>query len=130
MTIRFGDTDPAGLVYYPNIFHYWHVAMEEFFALHCGISYDRLVREQRIGFPTVQVQSQFLHPVFYSDVVELRVQIARVGRTSLTLDYKLKRVGDEAMCANSEQVHVAMDLDTRRPVEIPQFLRDRLTAET
>lgn len=39
MKIRFGDTDPAGLVYYPNIFHYFHIAMEEYFSAHCGISY-------------------------------------------------------------------------------------------
>ncbi|MCA1633568.1 MAG: hypothetical protein LC802_07595 [Acidobacteria bacterium] len=29
ITVRFGDTDPAGLVYYPNIFHYFHIALEE-----------------------------------------------------------------------------------------------------
>jgi len=32
ITVRFGDTDPAGLVYYRNIFHYFHIALEEFFA--------------------------------------------------------------------------------------------------
>ena len=126
LTIRFGDTDPAGLVYYPNIYHYWHIAMEEFFAIRCRISYHQLVKNERIGFPTIQVQTQFQHPVFYGDEVEIPISIAQIGRTSLTLDYKLKRVGDDMICANSQQVHVAMDLDTRRPVEIPQFLRDRL----
>ena len=43
ITVRFGDTDPAGLVYYPNIFHYFHIAMEEFFADRCGISYQKLM---------------------------------------------------------------------------------------
>jgi 4-hydroxybenzoyl-CoA thioesterase len=127
MTIRFGDTDPAGLVYYPNIYHYWHVAMEEFFAGQCGISYHRLVKEERIGFPTVQIQTQFSHPLFYGDEVEILISIAQIGRSSLTLDYELMRVGDNTICAASKQVHVAMDLDTRRPVDIPQFLRDRLT---
>lgn len=32
ITVRFGDADPAGLVYYPVLFHYCHAAMEEFFA--------------------------------------------------------------------------------------------------
>ena len=40
ITVRFGDADPAGLVYYPTFFHYFHIAMEEFFAARCGISYQ------------------------------------------------------------------------------------------
>ncbi|MBC7911107.1 MAG: acyl-CoA thioesterase, partial [Pyrinomonadaceae bacterium] len=39
--VRFGDADPAGLVYYPVIFHYFHIALEEFFAACCGITYHR-----------------------------------------------------------------------------------------
>jgi 4-hydroxybenzoyl-CoA thioesterase len=30
--IRFGDIDRAGIVYYQRFMHYFHVALEEFFA--------------------------------------------------------------------------------------------------
>lgn len=55
--IRFGDTDPAGLVYYPNIFPYFHIPMEEFFSTQCGVGYDQLLAAERIGFPTVNIQT-------------------------------------------------------------------------
>ena len=126
MTVRFGETDPAGLVYYPNIFHYLHIAMEEFFAARCGITYHRLVTEERIGFPTVQVQTEFTQPFVYGDMVVIQISVAKIGRSSLTLDYLLKKAGEDEACANSRQVHVAIDLDTRRPVAIPQFLLDGL----
>jgi YbgC/YbaW family acyl-CoA thioester hydrolase len=129
MTVRFGDTDPAGLVYYPNVFHYLHEAMEEFFAARCGITYHQLVARERIGFPTVNVQAEFLHPLVYGDVVEVMIKVDKIGQTSLTLDYALKKVGDQAVCATSRQVHVSMDLDTRRPVSIPQFLLDGISDE-
>ncbi len=32
LVVRFGDLDPAGIVYYPRYGHLCHVAMEEFFA--------------------------------------------------------------------------------------------------
>jgi len=32
LKIRFGDIDRAGIVYYPRFMHYFHVALEEFFA--------------------------------------------------------------------------------------------------
>ena len=57
ITVRFGDCDPAGLVYYPVLFHYCHAAMEEFFAARCGKPYARLTQEERLGFPTVNVRA-------------------------------------------------------------------------
>ncbi len=64
--IRFGDTDPARLVYYPNIFHYFHIAMEEFFSNRC-CAYDQLLKAERIGFPTVNIQTEFRTPILYGD---------------------------------------------------------------
>ena len=32
LKIRFGDIDRAGIVHYPRFMHYFHVALEEFFA--------------------------------------------------------------------------------------------------
>jgi 4-hydroxybenzoyl-CoA thioesterase len=123
ITVRFGDCDPAGLVYYPVILHYFHVAMEEFFAARCPMSYERLMREERIGFPTVNVRAEFLAPIAYGDEIEIEVVIARVGDSSATFRYGARRASDATLCARSEQVHVAMNLDTRRPVRVPADLR-------
>ena len=38
LKIRFGDIDRAGIVYYPRFMHYFHVALEEFFAGKLGMS--------------------------------------------------------------------------------------------
>jgi 4-hydroxybenzoyl-CoA thioesterase len=123
ITVRFGDCDPAGLVYYPVIFHYFHVAMEEFFAARCGTTYERLMREERIGFPTVNVQAEFSAPMVYGDEIEIEVEVSRVGDSSATFVYAARRASDAILCARSEQVHVAMNLDARRPVSVPTQLR-------
>lgn len=121
--VRFGDADPAGLVYYPVIFHYCHVAMEEFFAERCGIAYHTLMSEEGIGFPTVNVQAEFFVPLVYGDEAEVEVSASHVGRSSVTLEYNIRRAGDNILCARSTQIHVAMSLDTRRPVPIPDRYR-------
>ena len=36
LTVRFGECDPAGIVYMPRILHYFHVASEELFAAVTG----------------------------------------------------------------------------------------------
>src|SRR5947208_3604728 len=123
ISVRFGDCDPAGLVYYPVIFHYCHIAMEEFFAARCGTSYARLMADERIGFPTVNIQSEFFVPLIYGDEAEIEVSVARVGESSVTFEYAVRRVLDNTLCARSVQVQVAMDLDTRRAVPIPERYR-------
>jgi 4-hydroxybenzoyl-CoA thioesterase len=123
ITVRFGDCDPAGLVYYPALFHYCHVAMEEFFAARCGVSYARLMSESRLGFPTVNARAEFSAPFVYGDEVEVEVFVSRAGRSSATFEYRLRRAGEAEPRASATLVQVAMNLDTRRPVEIPEGLR-------
>ena len=123
ITVRFGDTDPAGLVYYPNLFHYFHVAMEEFFAARCGISYQKLMAEERIGFPTVNVEAEFLLPLVYGDEAVVEVLVSGVGRSSATFEYQIRRASDNALCARARLVHVAMNLDERRAVAISDHYR-------
>jgi 4-hydroxybenzoyl-CoA thioesterase len=121
--VRFGDTDPAGFVYYPNLLHYFHVAMEEFFAARCGISYQRLMAEERTGFPTVKVEAEFFVPLMYGDEALVEVIVHAVGRSSATFDYSIRRAGDHVLCARGRLVHVAMNLDERCAVTISDDLR-------
>ena len=121
--VRFGDCDPAGLVYYPVIFHYCHIAMEEFFAGRCKIAYHNLMADERIGFPTVNAQAEFFVPLVYGDEAEIEVSVVRVGNSSLTFEYSIRRAGDGTLCARSRNVHACMNLETRRAVPIPEPYR-------
>lgn len=121
--VRFGDCDPAGLVYYPVLFHYCHGAMEEFFATRCGVSYARLMAERRLGFPTVNVRAEFFAPFVYGNEAEVEVWASAVGRTSVTFEYRLRRASDRVLCASATHVQVAMNLDERRAVPVPEDLR-------
>ena len=118
--VRFADADPAGLVYYPVIFHYFHIALEEFFAARCRVPYDKLIREERLGFPTVKTEAEFFVPLVYGDEVDLEIFVSRIGSSSVTFEYRARRAQDATLCAQATQVHVAMDMDTRRAVPIPE----------
>jgi 4-hydroxybenzoyl-CoA thioesterase len=121
--VRFGDCDPAGLVYYPVIFHYCHVAMEEFFAERCGVAYSKLMADERLGFPTVNVQGEFFVPLVYGDEAEIEVSVARVGQSSVTFEYRVRRAYDHTLCAHFTNVHASLNLDTRRAVPIAERYR-------
>jgi 4-hydroxybenzoyl-CoA thioesterase len=123
LPVRFGDCDPAGFVYYPVLFHYFHLGLEEFFAARCGSSYAALMSEQRLGFPTVFIETEFRRPLIYGDEFELETWVSQMGDSSATFEYRIRRGSDGAECARSTQVQVCMNLDSRKAVPIPAVLR-------
>ena len=129
LPVRFADCDPAGFVYYPVLFHYFHVGLEEFFAAQCELSYATLMSEHRLGFPTVKVETSFSAPLTYGDEFELHTRVVETGNSSAKFEYRITRLTDGVECARSIQTHVCMDLDTRGSVTIPDWLRGRFNAD-
>lgn len=125
LTVNFGDTDPAGLVYFPNIFHYCHIAMERFFDEVCGVSYSELITDQQLGFPTARIDAEFKAPLRYGDVINIEITVSDIGHKSLSLSYKVKN-GESVVCAEVSQVVVAMDLGKHASVSIPDSIRKSL----
>ncbi len=122
--VRFADCDPVGFVYYPTVLHYCHVCMEEFFAARCGITYQKLLDEERIGFATVKIEAEYFLPLVYGDTAEVELVISDLGRSSARFNYSIKRANDAVLCAQSSQIQVAMDIDKRRAIALPDKYRN------
>ena len=122
--VRFGDVDHAGIAYYPNLYHYCHIAFEEFFEEFVGTPYPKLVEQEHIGFPTVRVESYFRRPINYGDVLDVRVGVVRVGESSVTFEFRASRAGEGDLRFASSHICVAVDMTTFKPVRIPPYLRE------
>lgn len=121
--VRFGDVDKAGIVYYPRIFHYLHIAQEDFFAERVGVAYHRVTGDERIGFPTVSDSTDFLKALKYGDTLEIAVHISRVGQSSVTFEFRVHKTGSDELLVRSSQVKVAVNMDTWEKVAIPEKYR-------
>jgi YbgC/YbaW family acyl-CoA thioester hydrolase len=123
LIVRFGDVDKAGIVYYPVIFHYLHIAQEDFFAEYARMPYHRLIEQERIGFPTVTDFTEFIEPIRYGDVLEILVYISQIGRSSVTFEFSIHKAGTGQLLVKSSQTKVAVNIDTWKPIEIPDKYR-------
>jgi YbgC/YbaW family acyl-CoA thioester hydrolase len=121
--IRFDDVDGAGIVYYPKFFHLCHAAFEDFFDTVASIPYPDLIRDRRLGFPTVAIESTFTAPLVYGDVAVVDLSVAKVGRTSVTFAYRIRRRSDGESCFEARVTTVLIDLDSQRPQPLPAELR-------
>lgn len=124
--VRFGDVDPASIVYYPRFLHYCHIAMEELLQEALGISYAELTRERSLGFPTVRVEADYRRPLRYGDLVEVETAIERLGGSSVTWRYRLYRRGEDDPVATVRVVTVAVDMRDLSKRELPPWVREAL----
>jgi acyl-CoA thioesterase FadM len=83
---------------------------------------------ERIGFPTVNTQAEFFVPIVYGDELDLEIFVSQTGNSSATFQYNARRTSDGTLCARATQIHVAMNLDTRRPAAIPEKYRRAFAA--
>ena len=124
--VRFGHVDQAKIVYYPHLFHFGHVAMEQTFEEVLGVSYpDLLVRDRR-GFPAVRIETDFLEVVPYGERLRIAVSVVRIGTTSVTWRFDATRASDGARAFRTTVVTVCVDMDTFRPTPVPTTLRPAL----
>jgi 4-hydroxybenzoyl-CoA thioesterase len=126
LKIRFGDIDRAGIVYYPRFMHYFHVALEEFFAGALGIEYHDVVETHRIGLPTVHLETNFSRPFSYGDNIEVEVSVLEVGRSSITFGYRVFKQGENDPRIVGHNVTVCLDMDTFKKLVIPPWFRQLL----
>ncbi|KAB1083798.1 acyl-CoA thioesterase [Neorhizobium galegae] len=85
--VTFGDCDPAGIAFYPNIFrwlaksfHDWLRTMGGHASI-CG-------KLESIGLGVIEAQSQFQHPLTDGDVLIVSIAIREWGNKTLGLTYE------------------------------------------
>jgi 4-hydroxybenzoyl-CoA thioesterase len=121
--IRFDDVDGAGIVYYPHYFHLCHAAFEDFFDDAAPLSYPEMIRDRRMGFPTVSIESDFSAPLAYGDVAVIEMTVAKLGTSSVQLHFKIRRKRDGEGCFRAKITTVYMNLDTQKAQPVDTELR-------
>jgi 4-hydroxybenzoyl-CoA thioesterase len=122
--VRFADVDHAGIVYYPRFFHYFHLAFEELFRVRMGPrAYVDLLDRDRVGFPAVRAEADYVAPLSFGDSAEIELTVERLGRSSISFRYQVWRGAEEArprtLCATGKVVCAVVDLSAFKSVPVP-----------
>ena len=124
--IRFGDCDPAGIVFFPAFFAMANGMIEDWFGDALGIDFHALHGTRRIGTGFVHAEADFFTPGMMGDRIALTPIVTRIGGGSYALTVHIHREDDEL--ARLHLVTATTDLDARRAVRIPDDLRAALAA--
>ena len=124
--VGFSDTDAQGIVYYGRYLPYIDLARVEYHRRLGLLGME--VGEPGVEFVTRACTIEYEAPAVFDDELEVWVRIARIGRTSLTYEFAVYRARDDVLLVTGTQTTVLVDLDERKPCEIPQDLRETLRA--
>jgi 4-hydroxybenzoyl-CoA thioesterase len=123
--VRFADCDPAGIVFYPQYMVMLNTLVEEWFDDGLHIPYAQLIGARRTGLPTVRLEVDFTAISRHGERLTQTVQVARLGRSSLTLLMEFWGGADE-LRLRARQVLVCTSLDSHRPIHLPDDVRAAL----
>ena len=123
--IRQEDTDAAGIVYTPRIAHLVGETVEDWFANRLSPGWAG--QEVRMVFASLSCT--FLSPMRPGDILEIRIALRRIGRSSLGFELVGHAESDDRLCWMAETVCVFVDTANLRSRPIPEPLRGILDAE-
>ena len=85
--VTFGDCDPAGIVYYPNILKWVDTAFHDFLHLHGG--HDPVcAKAGSAGLGLIDVSIQFRSPMVNGDYVTIRFEEIEWATRTFTVRYQ------------------------------------------
>lgn len=127
VTVRFGDCDPAGIVFYPRYFEMFNNLVEDWCANGLGLSFRELVMEREHGLPAVSIQTDFVATSRLGDVLTAELTVLKLGNSSITTSIRLLGTGGDER-VRARLVVVWMDLKKACAMRIPNPMRARIAA--
>lgn len=110
-TIRFQDTDAAGVVYFANILAICHEAYEASLAA-SGINLKAFFTNPSLALPIIHANVDFFRPLFCGDEVLIKLSTAKLSENKFEINYEL--IVDNVLVAKANTKHVCIDAKTRK----------------
>jgi acyl-CoA thioester hydrolase len=119
--VRYAETDAEGVVYYANHFVYMEVGRVNYFRS-LGFDPASLDHTGR-GIVIIEATCRYRSPARFDDPLLIRAWVDAVKRSSFEFAYEIWHEEDNRLIAEGRTVQVIVDLQTMRPIRIPQEMR-------
>ena len=123
-TIRFSDTDAAGVVYFANTLAICHEAYEASL-IEAGIDARRFFSPSTTAFPIVHTEADYLRPAFCGDRQEIHLIPSLTAESDFEVQYVICVAGNSGKPTSKALTkHVCINPVTRERQPLPQKILD------
>ncbi len=85
-----------------------------------------LLESERVGPILASTRCDYRRPLTYPDTVRVGSRVARIGRTSLTMEHRVVGLASNEIAAEGTAVLVLFDYNKSEPCPIPDPIRRRI----
>tara|TARA_Y100001968_G_scaffold276986_1_gene271566 strand:+ start:87 stop:539 length:453 start_codon:yes stop_codon:yes gene_type:complete len=117
-TVRFGDTDAAGVVHFLQLLRWSHEAWEESLEKYGIVLQDIFPTTQintsqlQVALPVVHCEANFFKPLYVGDFINIQLYPEKKNESSFILRCKFKKNGEQIGMTNIK--HVSINPITRK----------------
>ena len=125
--VRFGDTDPYGIVYFVSYFRYCHQAIEEYLRA-CNLAPEETFKniQEGFGLPIVEAWCRFRRPAQYGELIRIETCIQEMRSKAIIFRFEFYPETGRELVAEGTANLVAIGPDWRAR-ELPERLKEAFT---
>jgi acyl-CoA thioester hydrolase len=121
LRVRYSDTDKMGYLYYGRYANFYEVARVELFRS-LGFSY-RTLENEGVGMPVINMNSKFIHPLKYDELVSVKTYIKEKPSSVITFEYEI--FNEKKILANIGKTELTfINLKKNKVVRLPKKLEE------
>lgn len=127
--VRFGDCDPAGVIYTPRALDFALEAMEAWYRDVAGASWASLPATYDMAVPTVHYEADHMTILRADTEYEIRLFVSRIGQASIS--FAIEGVGLDGTLYFRMKViscFISLAREERKSAPIPATIRARIQA--
>jgi len=111
-TVRFGETDAAGVVHFLELFRWCHETWEESLEKY-GIVLQEIFPTNQINtsqldvaLPVVHCEASYFQPLYVGDTINIELNPEKINDSSFVLRFKFTKNGEKIGTANIKHVSI------------------------
>lgn len=120
--VVFGDTDAAGIVFYPNFYRWMDQATHELVGKTL-MPVSKLQKERKIILPLLETFCQFKQPLFFEDLIEVHSQVVDMQNKVLKIEHVFKKEGKTVASGYEVRAWTSIEEDAPKAVPIPDEIQ-------
>lgn len=123
--VRWGDTDAAGITFFPNFYKWMDEATDELLNS-INLSTADLFYKQKIGWPIIETHCNYYSPAFYQDEIKVMSTVEEVKNKVFKISHQFYR-GDTVLASGYLiKAWVTFEHEQPKAIPIPEEARKKL----
>ena len=111
-TVRFGETDAAGVVHFLELFKWchetWEASLEKYGVVLQEIFPTNQINSSQmdVALPVVHCEANYFQPLYVGDTINVELNPEKINESSFVLRFKFKKNGEKIGTANIKHVSI------------------------